>query len=32
MAKSMRVVVPPKAAAIVPVWKSSALVVPPKGM
>ncbi len=28
----MSVVVPPKAAAIVPVWKSSALVVPPKGM
>src|SRR6266480_2009426 len=27
MAKSMSVVVPPKAAAIVPVWKSSALVV-----
>src|SRR6266480_3857357 len=32
MAKSMSVVVPPKAAAMVPVWKSSALVVPPKGM
>src|SRR5690242_470646 len=32
MAKSMSVVVPPKAAAMVPVSKSSALVVPPKGM
>src|ERR1035441_8453938 len=32
MAKSTMVVVPPKAAARVPVRKSSALVVPPKGM
>src|SRR5947209_348958 len=32
MAKSMSVVVPPKAAAMVPVSKSSELVVPPKGM
>src|SRR5688572_11659605 len=32
MAKSISVVVPPKAAARVPVSKSSALVVPPKGM
>src|SRR4030081_581517 len=32
MAKSISVVVPPKAAARVPVSKSSELVVPPKGM
>src|ERR1035441_4705080 len=32
MAKSTMVVVPPKAAARVPVRKSSALIVPPKGM
>ena len=32
IAKSTIVVVPPKAAARVPVSKSSALVVPPKGM
>ena len=32
MAKSTMVVVPPCAAASVPVSKSSALVVPPKGM
>ncbi len=32
MAKSISVVVPPKAAAMVPVSKSSALVVPPKGI
>ena len=32
MAKSIRVVVPPKAAARVPVSKSSLEVVPPKGM
>ena len=32
IAKSISVVVPPKAAARVPVSKSSALVVPPKGM
>src|SRR6185437_10459112 len=32
MAKSISVVVPPNAAAIVPVSKSSALIVPPKGI
>jgi len=32
MAKSISVVVPPKAAATVPVSKSSALFVPPNGM
>ena len=32
IAKSISVVVPPKAAAIVPDSKSSALVVPPKGI